>query len=88
MTSPIVITWEKVPSSILIKGLPPYILIWIRFTNERHSTTIGTIGRPKLARALLTLIGSCIESIMCSTLERALRSAYYYCNQFAKENTK
>ena len=35
------------------------ILIWIRFTNERHSTTIGTIGLPRLARALLTLIGSC-----------------------------
>ena len=28
-----------------------------RFTNERHSTTIGTIGLPRLARALLTLIG-------------------------------
>ena len=28
-----------------------------RFTNDLHSTTIGTIGRPKLARALLTLIG-------------------------------
>ena len=42
MTSPIVIT---------------YILIWIRFTNERHSTTIGTIGLPRLARALLTLFG-------------------------------
>ena len=44
MTSPIVIT---------------YILIWVRFTNECHSTTIGTIGLPRLARALLTLIGSC-----------------------------
>ena len=30
-----------------------------RFTNERHSTTIGTIGLPRLARALLTLSGSC-----------------------------
>ena len=30
-----------------------------RFTNERHSTTIGTIGLPRFARALLTLIGSC-----------------------------
>ena len=28
-----------------------------RFTNKRHSTTIGTIGLPRLARALLTLIG-------------------------------
>ena len=33
------------------------ILIRYRFTNERHSTTIGTIGLPRLARALLTLIG-------------------------------
>ena len=28
-----------------------------RFTNERHSTTIGTIGLPRLARTLLTMIG-------------------------------
>ena len=35
------------------------ILIRYRFTNKRHSTTIGTIGLPRLARALLTLIGSC-----------------------------
>ena len=28
-----------------------------RFTNKCHSTTIGTIGLPRLARALLTLIG-------------------------------
>ena len=34
-----------------------------RFTNERHSTTIGTIGRPKLARDILTLI---VESILSS----------------------
>ena len=26
------------------------ILIRYRFTNERHSTTIGTIGLPRLAR--------------------------------------
>ena len=30
-----------------------------RFTNERLSTSIETIGLPRLARALLTLIGSC-----------------------------
>ena len=30
-----------------------------RFTNKRHSTTIGTIGLPRLARSLLTLIVSC-----------------------------
>ena len=29
-----------------------------RFTNERLSTTIGAIGLPRLARSLLTLIGS------------------------------
>ena len=28
-----------------------------RFTNERLSTSIETIGFPRLARALLTLIG-------------------------------
>ena len=39
------------------KEVSSSILIWIRFTNERHSTTIGTIGLPRLARALLTLIG-------------------------------
>ena len=35
------------------------ILIRYRFTNERLSTLIETIGLPRLARALLTLIGSC-----------------------------
>ena len=67
MTSPIVITWGK-------SGFPLLICISVflhtnfltsiynevdRFTNERHSTTIGTIGLPRLARSLLTLIGSC-----------------------------
>ena len=42
MTSPIVITWEKVSSSIYNEV--------DRFTNERHSTTIGTIGLLRLAR--------------------------------------
>ena len=37
MTSP----RKEVPSSILLRD---------RFTNERHSTTIGTIGLPRLAR--------------------------------------
>ena len=32
------------------KEVSSCILIWIRFTNERHSTTIGTIGLPRLAR--------------------------------------
>ena len=34
-----------------------------RLTNETHSTSIGTIGFPRLARALLTLI---VESILSS----------------------
>ena len=42
MTSPIVITGGKVPSSIYNEV--------DRFTNERHSTTIGIIGLPRLAR--------------------------------------
>ena len=64
MTSPIVITWGK-------SGFPLLICISVflhtnldflhnevdRFTNERHSTTIETIGLSRLARALLTLIG-------------------------------
>ena len=36
-----------------------YILIRYRNTNERQSRTIKTIDLPRLARALLTLIGSC-----------------------------
>ena len=32
------------------KEVSSCMLIWIRFTNERHSTTIGTIGLPRLAR--------------------------------------
>ena len=35
------------------------ILIRYRFTNKRQSRTIKTIALPRLARALLTLIGSC-----------------------------
>ena len=34
-----------------------------RLTNERHCTSIGTIGLPRLARALLTLM---VESILSS----------------------
>ena len=70
MTSP----RKEVPSSILIKCLvsvflhinyvPSSIYNEVdRFTNERHSTTIGTIGLPRLARALLTLI---VESVLSS----------------------
>ena len=56
----ICITVESMGSSILMKCLvTACILIRYRFTNERHPTSIGTIGLPRLARALLTLIGSC-----------------------------
>ena len=62
---------KKMRSSILIKCLvsvflhinyvPSSIYNEVdRFTNERRlSTSIETIGLPRLARALLTLIGSC-----------------------------
>ena len=36
--------------SLLIQKMPVRILIWIRFTNERHSSTIQTINLPGLAR--------------------------------------
>ena len=54
-------------SSILIKCLPPYIMKWIRLTNERLSTSIETIVLPRLARALLTLIGLCRIYFMFKT---------------------
>ena len=74
MTSPIVITWGKsaflhtnyVPSQCLSSWVKMRSSIYNevdRFTNKRHSTTIGTIGLPRLARALLTLI---VESILSS----------------------
>ena len=55
-----------------------------RFTNERHSTTIGTIGLPRLARALLTLIGSCRIYYVFNIKARSTFT-YYPCNRFAKE---
>ena len=59
---------KKMRSSILIKYLVSVFLHinYVpssmcnevdRFTNERLSTSIETIGLPRLARALLTLIG-------------------------------
>ena len=61
---------KKMRSSILIKCLvsvflhinyvPSSIYNEVdRFTNERFSTSIETIGLPRLARVLLTLIDSC-----------------------------
>ena len=73
MTSPIVITWGKsgFPLLICISVFLHTNLDFLytnlvsssiynevdRFTNERHSTTIGTIGLLRLPRAPLTLIG-------------------------------
>ena len=48
MPSQCLASWVKMSSSIYNEV--------DRFTNERHSTTIGTIGLPRLARDLLTLI--------------------------------
>ena len=48
---------KKVPSCILIKCLPPYIMKWIGLLMSVTLLHIGTIGLPRLARDLLTLIG-------------------------------
>ena len=68
------------------KEVSSCILSWIRFTNERHSTTIGTIGLPRVARSMFTLIGSCrIYSIFQIKAGR-FRKRYRSCNRFANEN--
>ena len=67
------------------KEVSSCILIWIRFTNERHSTTIGTIGLPRVARSMFTLIGSCrIYSIFQIKAGR-FRKRYRSCNRFARK---
>ena len=54
-----------------------------RFTNERHSTTMKTIGLSRFARALLIRIGSCrIYSIFQIKAGR-FRKRYRSCNRFA-----
>ena len=53
MTSPIVITQRKnafLHINLSAQSVSSYILIRYRFTNKRHSTTIGKIGLPRLAR--------------------------------------
>ena len=56
-----------------------------RFTNERLSTSIETIGLPRLARALLTLIGSCRIYSVFQIKAGRFRKRYLSCNRFAKE---
>ena len=56
-----------------------------RFTNKCHSTTIGTIGLPRLARSLLTLIGSCRIYSVFQIKAGRFRTRYRSCNRFAKE---
>ena len=64
--------------------LPPYNEV-DRFTNERLSTSIETIGLPRLARALLTLIGSCRIYSVFQIKAGRFRKRYLSCNRFAKE---
>ena len=56
-----------------------------RFTNERHSTSIGTIGLHRLARALLALIGSGRIFYVFKIKAGRFRKRYRSCNRFAKE---
>ena len=58
-----------------------------RFTNERLCTTIGTIGLPKLAWALLVLIGSCRIYFVFQTKADSFRKRYRSRNRFAKEKS-
>ena len=88
---------KKMRSSILIKCLvsvflhinyvPSSIYNEVdRFTNERRlSTSIETIGLPRLARALLTLIGSCRIYSVFQIKAGRFRKRYLSCNRFAKE---
>ena len=67
-----------VPSSIYIE--------MDRFTNERLSIeTIETIGLPRLARVLLTLIGSCKIYSVFQIKAARFQKRYLSCNRFAKE---
>ena len=55
-----------------------------RFTYERLSTIISTIGLARLAGALLTLIGSCRIFFVFKIKVGTLRKRYLSCNRFAK----
>ena len=87
---------KKMRSSILIKCLvsvflhinyvPSSIYNEVdRFTNERLSTSIETIGLPRLARVLLTLIDSCRIYSVFQIKAGRFRKHYLSCNRFAKE---
>ena len=57
-------------------------------SNERVSTTIGTIGLPRLAPSLLTLTGSCKIYYVFETERRPLHLVVYSLQvQFAKEKS-
>ena len=56
-----------------------------RFTIEHLSTTIETLGLPRLARSLLTLIGSCRIYSIFQIKAAIFRTRCRSCNRFAKE---
>ena len=75
-------------SFIRNKYLPPYIIKWIGLVMRVSlslSTTIGTIGLPRLARALLTLIGSCRICYVFLIKAGRFRKRYRSCNRFARK---
>ena len=61
------------------------ILIRYRFGNEGLSTTTGTIGLPRLARALSTLIGSCRIYCVFQIKAGRFRKRNISSDRFAKE---
>ena len=56
-----------------------------KYTNERLSTSIETIGLPRLPRALLTLIGSYRIYYVFKIKAGRFRKRYLSCNRFAEE---
>ena len=71
---------------LLINYVPSSIYNEVdRFTNERLSTSIETIGLPRLAWALLTLIGSCRIYSVFQIKAGRFRKRYLSCDHFAKE---
>ena len=71
---------------LLINYVPSSIYNEVdRFTNELLSTSIETIGLPRLAWALLTLIGSCRIYSVFQIKAGRFRKRYLSCNRFAKE---
>ena len=84
MTSPIVITWGK-SAFLLVNYVPSKCLVSVYIvTVVLH---IGTIGLPRLARALLTLIGSCRIYYDFKIKAGKFRKRYRFCNRFAKEKS-